>query len=298
MSLFIRLAGLLTAIVGCAAARGAPLNEGGPPPAAGKDARPLAERLRLAALRVKSAYSDGSTVDYGALARSPEFEDLARTASELRSFDLKSLASPAEKIAFWTNVYNSLVVHAVVELRKPSEGKAEGAIKSVRDVSGFFDKTSYVVGGLVFSLSAIENGVLRANRRAPYHLFAPFGPSDPRLAHALKDDEFDPRVHFALNCGSRSCPPFAFLKAEGLDRQLETAARGFINSDSEVRDGEIWISKIFDWYERDFQPNVRDFLRARAEGPLKAALDGSKARIRYSDYDWSLNQTPSPGGGR
>ena len=71
---------------------------------------------------------------------------------------------------------------------------------------------SYVIGGLVYTLNDIENGVLRANRKPLAALRRPFSRSDMRLQIALK--ECDARVHFALVCGARSCPPVKTYTAE------------------------------------------------------------------------------------
>ena len=65
----------------------------------------------------------------------------------------------------------------------------------------------------------------------------------------------DPRIHFALVCGARSCPPIGFYEAEQIDFQLQLAAESFINS-SQVKilpqEGTVLISKIFKWYKSDF----------------------------------------------
>ena len=71
---------------------------------------------------------------------------------------------------------------------------------------------SYVIGGLVYSLNDMENGVLRANRKPLGALRRPFSRSDMRLQIALK--ECDPRIHFALVCGGKSCPPVKTYTAE------------------------------------------------------------------------------------
>ena len=69
----------------------------------------------------------------------------------------------------------------------------------------FFNTISYIIGGHSYSLNDIENGILRANRKAIGALKKPFGKNDPRLAVALSEPE--PKVHFGLVCGAKSCPP-------------------------------------------------------------------------------------------
>ena len=76
----------------------------------------------------------------------------------------------------------------------------------------FFYQASYIIGGNVYSLNDIESGVLRANRKPVAALKRPFSRSDPRLEVALPEPE--PRIHFALVCGARSCPPIKLYSAE------------------------------------------------------------------------------------
>jgi hypothetical protein len=245
----------------------------------------VAERLRLSSLAVKSRFGDGKSFRYQDIEASTEFKALAEAASELREFKLSSLKTREDRIAFWVNVYNSLVIHAVT-----LEVKAHH-FSSVWDVVGFFDRRAYDVGGRVYTLNDIEHGILRANRTQPYGLYKPFGRSDPRQADSLKSVEFDPRIHFALNCASHSCPPFAFLRAESLDRDLERAKCGFIESETRIDEDHILTSKIFDWYAADFKPNVREFLVSCLDGERLSKLKDSEVKIKFAPYDWRLNRS-------
>lgn len=76
----------------------------------------------------------------------------------------------------------------------------------------FFNTVSYIIGGHTYSLNEIENGVLRANRKALGAFRKPFGKNDPRLKVSLK--ECESRVHFALVCGAKSCPPIKTYSAK------------------------------------------------------------------------------------
>ena len=102
-----------------------------------------------------------------------------------------------ERVAFFINVYNALVIHGTVE---------KGTPKNNWQRYKFFSSTSYNLGGHIYSLNDIENGILRANKSAMGTLYmTPFSKDDPRLSLAL--DQAEPRIHFALNCGAKSCPP-------------------------------------------------------------------------------------------
>jgi hypothetical protein len=249
------------------------------------ESRPLAERLRLAALAIKSRFGGaGRRLNYKELLQSDKFLELQKIALELRGFDLTTLKSTGEKKAFWINVYNSLVIQGI------AEQTARRHIETVWDIKDFFGDTAYIIGGLKFSLNDIENGILRANRRRPYGINRQFADNDPRLKFSIANAEFDPRIHFALNCGSYSCPPFAFYKSDDIEKQLETAKCGFITSDTQVMDGKLKISKIFDWYSGDFKPSVREFIMTCATDDLKTALQNPKNEIQFSEYNWHLNQ--------
>ena len=259
----------------------------GLPAVSGDSVRPLAERLRLAALSIRSRFGGtGKKLDYKELIQSPQFVELKAIASELRQFDLSALKSKNDKISFWINIYNSLVIQGI------AEQTASRKIETVWDIGDFFGNTAYEIGGYRFSLNDIENGILRANRRRPYGFSRQFSSSDPRLQYSVPPNEFDPRIHFALNCGSASCPPFAFYKSDDLDHQLETAKCGFVTSDSIVDGDEVKISKIFDWYSGDFKPSVREFILTCAADDikLKQALESPHLKLKFSPYNWHLNQ--------
>ena len=141
----------------------------------------------------------------------------------------------------------------------------------------------------------IEHGILRVNARPPYSVFPLFKGGDPRRQLSL--DNLDPRIHFALVCGSRSCAPIRFYQADVMDEQLNTAARNFINS-SEVlilpEKNKIFLSQVFNWYKKDFGGKKQIFhflLKYLYEDEkqmfLKENMDG--IGVEYLFYDWNLN---------
>jgi hypothetical protein len=143
------------------------------------------------------------------------------------------------------------------------------------------------------SADDIEHGILRGNRRTPTVPFPPFSRDDPRLALAL--DLPDPRIHFALVCGARSCPPIAFYDGAKIDAQLDLAAAGFINGGGATYDpntNTLWLSRIFSWYQADFSgrrgvlETIRKYMR---DEKAKEALNRGSVRVRYLPYDWSVN---------
>lgn len=259
-------------------------------PAAAKLEQPLDIALTLAMADMKAQFMDPESgrVDYRAIGRSEAFDRYKDLASRLRSFDLRTLEGRDQRLAFWINIYNTAVIHGVIEL---------GLDRSVKQVPRFFHRIVYDIGGYGFSLSEMEHGILRGNRRPPNGLRHPFGGMDPRLEFAVIP--MDPRVHFSLVCGARSCPPIGFYEAERLDFQLQLAAASFINSSNvEILPQEttVSISRIFKWYKADFGGTkatlVDTILNDLDEGENKAFLreNRDRIRIRYQPYDWRLNE--------
>lgn len=126
------------------------------------------------------------------------------------------------------------------------------------------------VGGQLVSLDHIEHDILRPEYK-------------------------DPRIHFAVNCASRGCPPLSqepFSGAE-LDTQLNAATRDFINNPryNRMEGDDLYISSIFKWYIEDFNNDIIGFFIQYAAPELRRALiaRGSSLKIKYLTYDWSLN---------
>lgn len=169
-----------------------------------------------------------------------------------------STAKSKEQLAFHLNAYNAWILHEAV---------AKYPTKSVRDLAFTFFLTNRItVAGTKMSFNRLEKDIIR-----------------PRFA--------EPRIHFALNCASRSCPP---LRAEPydaakLDAQLDEQTRLYVNSPNGVKpegDGAA-LSKIFDWYKEDFggDPAVAAFLKKYRNGK------SDFKKITYQEYDWGLNET-------
>ncbi len=249
----------------------------------------IALTLAMADLKAKFIDAERGAVRYKSIRGSEEFERYKDLTRGLRSFDLRSVKDRGPRLAFWTNIYNTAVIHGVIEL---------GLERSVKEYPGFFDRITYEIGGSRFSLNEMEHGLLRGNRRHPYRVLKPFRERDPRLEFAIVP--LDPRIHFALVCGARSCPPIGFYEAEQIDFQLGLAAMSFINS-PQVKilpeEKTVFISMIFKWYKIDFGGSDRALLDTLLnyldEGKDKAFLEENRnqIRIRYQPYDWNLNQS-------
>jgi glutaredoxin len=231
---------------------------------------------------------DGRHVDYTGIAQSEAFVRYKARARELQRLDLSPMTRN-EKLSFFVNVYNALVIHAHVELGHP---------KTSWQRYRFFNTTSYIIGGHVYSLNDIENGVLRGNCKPPFAFSAPFPKGDPRAIVALATAE--PRIHFVLVCGAKSCPPVKLLRANDVDAQLTLAAQSFFEGDAleiDVDKAEVSLSKILEWYAVDFGPSkqsmlewVLQFTPEPKHSQLEHLLHSpKKITVKFQAYDWSHN---------
>lgn len=175
-------------------------------------------------------------------------------------------ASGDDKIAFWINAYNAFTVALILEHYPISSIRRIGWLPGAAFRDAFIPMPN--LKGDNISLNDIEHGTLRS---------------------AFEE----PRIHFALVCAARSCPP---LRAEAytgarLDLQLDAQTREFLGDTSKNRydaaRNELELSAIFDWYDEDFEAAAGS-VAAYVAGYLE--LSGEELpRVKYLDYDWRLN---------
>ena len=163
--------------------------------------------------------------------------------------------SKNERLAFWINAYNAFTLKLIVDNYPISsitllDGGKPWEVKRIR------------IDGTAYSLNQIENDIIRPQFK-------------------------DARIHFALNCAAKSCPPLynkAFVPVD-LDKQLEQRTRAYIRTL-----GKGWsasaaeVSKIFEWYKDDFG-DLPTFLNRYARTKIAPG-----ATIKYAEYNWDLNE--------
>jgi hypothetical protein len=207
---------------------------------------------------VKANVTPQGDVNYKAFKTNEE--KLDAYLKQLEQNPPKSSWTTNQKKAYLINAYNAFTVKLIVK---------HYPVESIRKIGGLFSSPFTTgcakIGDKEYSLDDIEKGML------------------------LKMG--DPRVHFAVNCASESCPKLAdeaFL-ATTLDQQLDQAAVEFVNSDkNQLSASEVKLSKIFKWYASDFESDgqsVIDFINRYAEVSLS-----EEASIDYLDYSWKLNE--------
>ncbi|KAM1316003.1 hypothetical protein ACFX10_019521 [Malus domestica] len=249
----------------------------------------IASRLRFLSFAILEAYvsEDGKHVDYRSIHGSEEFARYLRIVEELQRVEVKDMKRE-ERLAFFMNLYNMMAIHAILVWGHPT-----GAIERKR----LFGDFKYVVGGSTYSLSAIQNGILRGNQRPPYNLMKPFGAKDKRSLVALPYPE--PLIHFALVCGTRSGPALRCYSPSDIDKELMEAARDFLRNGGLIIDFDLKVasaSKILKWFSIDFGKNEVEVLKhssnyldpAVSEALLEFLAD-SQLKVTYQPYDWGLN---------
>jgi hypothetical protein len=235
-------------------------------------------------LKAEAYVTEEARVDYARLSGSLTFAALVDASRGLRALELEDVQGEHERKALFINLYNMLMIHAVIAL------KIE---RSVMEVPTIFSSVGYQVGEHVWTLDAMEHGALRANAPHPTTKRRAFSGRDARVAWMVP---LDARVHMALVCAAHSCPPIRMYGAEGLDDQLDMASSAFVQGtthvDHETR--RVETSSLFDWYRGDFASTggVQAFLLRHSDGELR--LDLSRAFAQdytwiHTAYDWSLN---------
>ncbi|MFN8162142.1 MAG: DUF547 domain-containing protein [Solirubrobacterales bacterium] len=211
------------------------------------------------------------------VSRPEECARLTRLAGQLSGVDPTGIEGDAERIAFWLNLYNALLLHGLC--LRPVRGSM---LRHLR----LFGRLAYEVGGSVCTPNVIEHGVLRRNSRPPLHLRRALRASDPRAASSPA--RLDPRIHFALNCGARSCPPIRAYDPAALDEQLETATSAYFAGEARV-DRErcrAVLPRLMRIYASDFGSRTRQVGFAARYLPELEECRG-RIMVRYGRFDWT-----------
>ena len=168
-----------------------------------------------------------------------------------------------EQLAYWINAYNAFTVKLIID---------HYPIKSIKDikrgvpfVNTVWDIKFIEIGGHKYDLNKIEHGILRKRFK-------------------------EPRIHFAVNCASASCPPL-LNHAYGGDKiytQLNQQAKRFLadTSKNKISTSKTQLSKIFKWFKKDFTKDgsLKDFIAQYAPASFN-----KNAKISFLKYDWRLN---------
>ena len=206
------------------------------------------------------------------------------TLADVPAGALESTSEEA-RLAFWINAYNACMLRLVVDhypIRKDERlfARVRNAVagrpdNSVWQIEAVFTRADCRVAGADRSQDEIEHEIIR-----------PMG---------------DPRIHFALNCAARSCPPLwpEAYTPEALDRQLDRAVSSLLTDDAHFRVEEngrertARLNKVLDWYRDDFGgiEGLKAFLAPYVAPDVAEVLRRGATRVEFFDYDWTLNDT-------
>lgn len=224
--------------------------------------------------RILATYvDDEGLIDYAGVAGAGR-ADLDGFMQTLATIDPSGLGE-AEQIAFWINAYNALVVYQVAE-RYPLESVRDvGALFGL--VGGFF-KQEYQIANRTMTLDNIEHDVLRPTYN-------------------------DARIHWTLVCAAFGCPrliqrPYV---AADLDPLLTELSYEFLANPRalfiDAGNDTLYVSSYFDWYGADFEAEAGDvisYILQYATGDKATWIEENRdvLRLRFMDYDWTLNDQP------
>lgn len=216
-------------------------------------------------------------------------DQFARQLNNLKEQEYKNWTHN-KKIAFWINAYNGLTLQLIIN-HYPIESSFFKSIhlpeNSIRQISGAWDEITFPVMGKPITLDFIEHKILRKQFN-------------------------EPRIHMALVCAAMSCPPLRNepYTEQNLDYQLNDQTKKFMANKTKFKinhnDQEIYLSKIFKWFGKDFIPTyynknnfpdydkeenaVLNFLGSFLSQKDNNKIGKSEYHINYMSYDWSLNE--------
>ncbi len=229
----------------------------GPP----KSAAPAAEPRESWARVLSTQVDERGRVNFAALAGAPE--DLERYVAWVYDSGPGNrpelFRTPQDVLAYHLNAYNALAMYAVIDSGIPESNSGFSKVS-------FFALRQVRVGGQGMSLRTYENDIIR------------------KLG--------DPRVHFALNCMSLSCPrlPREPFVAANLEQQLEREARYFFSESRNLRVDDaaktVWMSEILDFFPEDFlahAPSLIAYVNRYLGKPVPADY-----KVRFTPYDWTI----------
>lgn len=207
-------------------------------------------------------------------------EDVNKHMELMRNADPEKLDQQLNteelRLCFWINTYNA---NAQYQLKKdPSLYKS--------DRNEFFKKEQIYVAGYQVSMNDIEHGVMRrgATIWSKGHVRIPFR---NEFVNKYKMDNVDYRIHFALNCGAKSCPPVCVYLPSRTNAQLSTGTCYYLKKEAEYDKEKdlLKLPALMTWFSDDFgtRDDKRDIV-----AQCKVIPDDASPSIEYKDYDWTM----------
>jgi hypothetical protein len=237
---------------------------------------------------------DRGMVDYEGLKRNPETLDTYLKYLATVPEQTIEKWSDADKIAFWINTYNALTLKAILN-HYPIKSSFFRSLKypknSIRQISGVWKKLKFTVHNRPMTLEHIEHKILRAQFN-------------------------EPRIHVALVCAAKGCPPLRIepYTGQSLDWQLDDQTVTFLAKQDKFKidrkKGIVYLSSIFKWFGKDFVATyapttnagdlnqtlsaVMNYLATHVDALFRPYLYKGQYEVKYLKYDWSLNEQTDP----
>ena len=188
----------------------------------------------------------------------------------------EGLKNDNEKLAFWINIYNVYIL--VILSENPDKYNDRGA---------FFKNEQIPIAGRLVSFAKIEHGIIRKSQwELGLGKISKWFPD--KFERKLRVDERDYRIHFALNCGAKDCPPVAIYEVDRLEEQLKKGTKNYLERTSKYKPeaNEVAVTSIFSWFRGDFgsKNGVMDILKENKVIPITKNIG-----LAYKNYDWTLN---------
>jgi len=217
-----------------------------------------------------------------------QYREFTHATAELQAVDLSDLKRDCQKLAFWINIFHTMIIHAYLE---------KGIDHSRARRRNFFTNYCYIIGDILFSIDDIEHGVLRGNR--PSRMGGrPFENGNCRIEHMV--DELDPRVHFALCYAMEGEPSIRLYHAEIIEEQLNIAGAMYCEKFVEVRMMKrvIVLPHRIEWYSFDIGDTwaeiltflcyfLEDSFRKIVMELLHKFWDANQVKLRFLKFTWT-----------
>jgi Protein of unknown function, DUF547 len=186
------------------------------------------------------------------------------------------LGADAERKAFWLNIYNA---YTQIGLKEDPN--------AYQHRNKFFSRKFIRIAGHNISLDLVEHGILRRSKWK-YSLGYFNKPFKLKFEKKFRIDKPDYRIHFALNCGAKSCPPIAFYKPEQIDKQLDLAMKVYLKNEVlfNGKDLTVELPAILSWFRGDFggKKGIIRLLHLQQIVP-----ENVNPGIKWKKYDWTLS---------
>ena len=188
----------------------------------------------------------------------------------------KYLSTDNQKKAFWINTYNSYIQILLTEKPEYFENRGD-----------FFGKPKIIIAHRKLSFDDIEHGIIRGSK-IKLSLGLLRNPFVDDFEKKLRTKKEDGRVHFALNCGAKSCPLVATYDAKNFDSKVDQVAKSFLTKMSTYKKEEnvVLTTPLFSWFRGDFdgKNGILKLLKQYEVIPKE-----SNPKIEYDNYDWTLS---------